>query len=272
MQQRRRYIRLEGPGGAALKMVIKNAALRALAGRIRIRDISIGGISMTVPGAENVVFAGMPLELTILPPKEELCWLTGSVVRVEGDICRVRFEEDFYEQKKLSRYVLQREREISGYLDWGSAQEEAGGLGEDILNGIWRDQKQKPERKKILVLSTAGGAFAFLEDRYDLMTVADVSEARQFGAGLLLVDTNNLIPGFSSVAKDPGHPLMEPPVHVFVEGRREINFITIRTRRPEDQISYSMSADRFRAEFPEIIAALFIRDRGAEEAGEKDKF
>lgn len=265
MEQKRRYIRLVGPDGRLLKIAIKNEALRALADRIRIRDISIGGISMTVPGAGNAVFSGMSLDLAILLPTQEICWLTGTIVHVTEDVCHIRFEEDFYEQKKLSRYMLHREREIIGYANWKDKPAE-GSLGEDILDGIWREEsegqtgREKTGREKILVLSTAGGAFSFLEEGYDLMTVADAGLAGEFRHDLILVDSDNLTLGSSGGIEDWSHPVIEEtPVVVSVAGQREINFIAIRTRRPSGRISYSMAATRFRTEMPGILAALLMK-------------
>ncbi len=257
MTYRRNYIRVPVPVSRPLKVAIKNRALRAVAKGIRIIDISMGGALLSVPYAENIIQAGSTLEFAILLPAEEVCWLSGRIVNVADNTCGVQFDHDSAEQKKISHYVMQREREISGYTKWGKDLEVNNSLAENLLGALWG--AGDTAGKKVLFVSASADTPQFLQKKYEVKTVGGVEEAGTFAADLILVDSDNLpFNSYSEFENPSGHPAArKAPVLVVAGSDHEVSYVAITAGARH--LSFSMPKGRYMEELPHILDALMSK-------------
>lgn len=258
--QQRNFLRVSVPG-SKLKIAFKNELFRGknIAERIRIKDISIGGLGLIIPDAGNIVERGSVFEFVLLLPNGEICWLTGTATYVRDDICGVQLHEDASEQKKISQYVLQREREICGRMGWKEDPEVKNALGEKILDAIWKGGNTDGKRK-ILFVSAAGETPSILEEANEVKMVKAVGEGGMFSPDLVFVDSSNLtFSTYHELEELEKHPVIrKSPVFVFVAEDHGMNHITIRTSSG-DNLSCSMPKGRYKTEMPHILNALLSR-------------
>ncbi|MDA8172490.1 MAG: PilZ domain-containing protein [Nitrospiraceae bacterium] len=260
MTNRREYIRVPVPVSRPLKIAVKNKAFRAVAKRIKIIDISLGGVLLSVPYAENLIQPGAAIDFAILLPGDEICWLTGRAVNVADNTCGVQFVKDAVEQRKISHYVMQREREIGGYTKWGKDFDAEGILAEEILEAIWKEA-EPGERKMVLFVSTAAEIPSLPEDRYEVKAVRGPEEARMFNPALIIVDSNNLpfssYSAFEQLERIPS--IRKAPVVVVVSSDHEVSSISIKAGSAH--LTFSMPNARCRQEMPNIVDALLNRHK-----------
>lgn len=252
--KKRKHVRLPAQDSRALKIAIRNEGLSAVANLISLRDISVGGVGLTVPDAPNLISTGIDLDFAILLPNEDICWLAGTVVNVGDDRCGIQFHEDF-EQKKLSRYILQIERELRGYERWG---EDSGhsALSKLILEAVWGGAAA-PEGKKLLIISTDDGPPSFLTGKYELKMVREVKDAKPFQPDLIIMDSDslsfNVYRQYEIMKRDP--LIGETPVFIFLDSGHEARHIDIKVRSG-DSISCSIPVRRFETEMQNIVNVL----------------
>ncbi len=272
-REKRKYVRLSVKN-PKLKFAVRHEGLGASAKKIGLKDISIGGLGLTVPDARTVVSTGMVLEFAVLLPSQEICWLTGSVVYVGKDSCGVQFRED-YEQRKLSRYILELERELRGYEKWEMETRGDNALNLLILESVWNDVPP-PEDKKILFISAAGKRPAFIAEQYAVLQTAKLDNAETFSPDLVLVDADTLSPvSYRDPREIERHPaVMEASVFMSIASVREGIRFTVRTSAGGNT-SFSVPKERFEKEAPNILNILlkkYQRTRTTKAASGQDRF
>ncbi len=255
--QQRKHIRLSAHNAKSLKIALRNKALSAISKKVRLRDISIGGVGLHIPDAQTIISEAIYMEFAILLPNEEICWLAGKVVYVNGDICGIQFREDF-EQKKLSRHILQIERELRGYEKWGGGRGHTA-LSLDILEAVW-GEAAAPEGKKILFVSSAGEPPSFFTGGYEIKVLRELGEWKKFYPDLVFVDSDNLTFGAYLQFQDmERHPLIrETPVFIFTNSDHEARYFTVKVSSGES-FSCSMPKERFKKEIPGIMNLLLSK-------------
>ncbi len=272
IKQKRKHVRLSTRNLKDLKVAIRNEGLSAVANGIMLKDISIGGVGLTVPDAREIISTGTVLEFAVLLPNQDICWLSGSVVNVGEDICGVQFHENC-EQKKLSRHILEMERELRGYERWGGDSRTHSTLSLDILESVWKDVPV-PEGKKILFISTVDAVPSFITEKYEVMKATEAGQVKAFKPDLVLMDVNNLsfnaYRDFQTIERQP--LLMETPVLVSIDNDRDASHITVRVSSGANT-SFSMPEKRFEKEVPNILNVLlskYEREKNAE-SGLRDR-
>ncbi len=110
----RKSLRLVPSPENPIKIVFGRKELQKLSSKIKLVDISVGGIGLELPDAKSILKVGMLIEYIELSiPGEGKCTLSGKVILVQGEKCGIEFLQiDEYEIRKIARYIFKREREI----------------------------------------------------------------------------------------------------------------------------------------------------------------
>ncbi len=196
--KKRDYLRVPPSVADPVKVSFTQEELEGIAPFIKVRNISIGGImiqiSDAVPGRDGFLPSGCLIEqMRLSLPRQGACMMTGIVRFTYGSLRGIEFLRNEQEQKRLARYVHQREVELLGHdtSKWPEEkafeQHRTGGLYKWLRESeaaskkaATRGEPQKDgiaaEKKKILVISpSASGRESFnaILAGGDFDTVAD---------------------------------------------------------------------------------------------------
>ncbi|MDA8172520.1 MAG: response regulator [Nitrospiraceae bacterium] len=118
--KKRDYLRVPPSGADPVKVSFMQEELKGMAPFIKVRNISIGGvmiqISDAVAGRDGLLPSGTLIEqIRIFLPRQGVCELSGIVRFTYGSLRGIEFLRNEPEQKRLARYVHQRQVELLGH-------------------------------------------------------------------------------------------------------------------------------------------------------------